>query len=89
MYEFRWNSWNLEHIAEHGVLPEEAEEVIRAARRPYPRREGDRKYRVRGQTGGGIYLQVIYVVDPDETLYVIHSRPLTDAEKRQLRRTMR
>jgi hypothetical protein len=26
--EFRWNAWNIEHIAEHGVTPEEAEAVV-------------------------------------------------------------
>ena len=27
--EFRWNEWNVEHIAIHGVEPEEAEWVVR------------------------------------------------------------
>ena len=85
-YEFRWNEWNLKHIAVHGVLPHEAEEVVRLARRPYPRREGKRKYRVRGQTIDGQYLQVFYVIGPDGMLYVIHARPMTENEKRQLRR---
>jgi len=26
--EFRWNEWNVEHIAEHGVTPDEAELVL-------------------------------------------------------------
>lgn len=34
-------------------------------------------------------IQVIYVVDPDDTLYVIHARPLTDREKRRFRRQSR
>jgi hypothetical protein len=25
--EFRWNDWNIEHIAGHGVSPDEAETV--------------------------------------------------------------
>jgi uncharacterized DUF497 family protein len=85
-YVFRWNEWNLEHIAEHGISVEEAEQVVRAPGRHYPRREGDRKYRVRGPTAFGYYLQVIYVVGSDNLLYVIHARPLTETEKRQLRR---
>jgi hypothetical protein len=32
-------------------------------------------------------MQVIYLVDPGgESLYVIHARPLTDQEKRNLRK---
>ena len=89
MYEFRWNAWNVEHIAEHGVSPAEAEHVVNGARAPYPRYEGEGKYSVRGQTWAGRYLQVIYIFDPEEVVYVIHARPLTDAEKRRLRRTRR
>ncbi len=85
-YKFRWNQWNDEHTAEHGVSREEAEEVVRSARPPYPRREANHKYRVRGQTNGGYYLQVIYLIEPDRRIYVIHARPLTDNEKHQYRR---
>ena len=34
--EFRWNEWNLDHVSKHGVTPDEAEYVVRNARRPYP-----------------------------------------------------
>jgi hypothetical protein len=42
--DFRWNEWNVEHIAKHGVQPDEAERVIRHAKRPYPRYHGDNKW---------------------------------------------
>ena len=85
--DFRWNDWNVEHIELHGVTPEEAEEVVRGAKRPYPRDIGDDKLLVRGQTEDGRYLQVIFVWDvPDEQAYVIHARPLTRREKHGLRR---
>jgi len=86
MRDFRWNDWNVSHIGEHGVRPIEAEEIILGARRPFPMQQGGGKWLVRGQSGNGKYLQVIYVVEDDETIYVIHSRPLTDREKRNLRR---
>ena len=35
------------------------------------------------------FLQVIFVVDPEETVYVIHARPLNEQEKRRLRRKQR
>ena len=62
--EFRWITWNLEHIAKHGVLPEEAEAVIRGAKQPYPQQIGDDKLLVIRRGRGGRLLQVIYVQDP-------------------------
>ena len=88
-YEFRWNAWNVSHIAAHGVSSAEAEQVVHSAARPYPRSIGDDKFAVRGQTRTGRHLQVIYVFDPDDAVFVIHARPLTDREKRQLRRSRR
>jgi uncharacterized DUF497 family protein len=88
-YEFRWNEWNLEHIAEHGVSPEEAEYVVEYPDARYPEQAGDDKYRVRGQSAGGRYLQVVYIFDPLDVVYVIHARDLTNREKRKLRRRRR
>ena len=85
---FRWNAWNREHIAVHGVFPEEAEYVVNHAATPYPEYLGDGKWRVRGQTSTGRYLQAIFVIE-DDGYYVIHARGLTEREKRQLRRTRR
>ena len=62
---FRWNEWNVEHIAEHGVLPEEAEWVVEHARRPYPELREESKWRVVGRGHGGRWLQVVFVFDPE------------------------
>ena len=86
---FRWNPWNEEHIGHHGVSPEEAEYVVERARPPYPEPVGAGKWRVRGQTATGRYLQVIFLFDPDGRAFVIHARGLNDSEKRQLRRRYR
>lgn len=85
---FRWNDWNRDHIAVHGVESDEAEYVINHAKRPYPEQVGQRKWRVRGQTAQGRYLQVIFVIE-DDLYYVVHARGLTENEKRQLRRRRR
>ena len=85
---FRWNDWNRDHIAVHGVLPEEAEYVINHASAPYPEKIGEGKWRVRGHTSSGRYLQVVFIIE-DELYYVIHARGLTEREKRQLRRRRR
>jgi uncharacterized DUF497 family protein len=86
MNPVRWNAWNEEHIDRHNVSREEAEQVIRQARRPFPRYQGDGRWLVRGQTASGFYLQVVFIYSPAEVIYVIHARPLTDNEKRQLGR---
>lgn len=86
MLEYRWNRWNVQHIAEHGIVPEDAEYVMNRARSPYPRYEGDGRYRAIGRRADGTYMQVVFVFDPPGVVYVIHARPLTDREKRAFRR---
>jgi uncharacterized protein len=87
--DFRWNDWNLDHIARHGVDPDEAELVICLAERPYPVDHGDDKWIVWGRGRGGRLMQVVFVLDDDGTVYVIHARPLNEREKRRWRRRRR
>lgn len=82
----RWNEWNIEHVARHGVTPEAAEEVVQAATTPYPRRIADDKPLVWGASQQGELLQVIFVLDEDGSIYVLHARPLTERERRGYRR---
>jgi uncharacterized protein len=86
--DFRWNEWNIEHIARHGVDPIEAEAIVRGAARPYPLHDKDEdKWLVRGRGRGGRPLQVVFVLDDDGTVFVIHARPLDKRkEKRRFRR---
>jgi uncharacterized DUF497 family protein len=91
---FRWIGWNRDKIARHGVSPAEAEHVVNRARRPYPKRAGDDKWIVIGSAAKGRQIQVVFLYDDDErsdedTIFVIHARPLTDAEKRRQRRRKR
>jgi len=88
-YEFRWIAWNIEKCERHGVDPAEAQEIVNGARAPYPRRIDRGKTLVRGQTASGRYLQVIYLLERNDVVFVIHARPLTETEKRQLRRNRR
>ena len=87
--EFRWNDWNTDKVEQHGVSPVEAEGVVGVAARPYPLYRGDGKHLVRGRGRGGRLLQVMFVVDDDGVLFVIHARPLTEREKRRHRRSQR
>jgi uncharacterized DUF497 family protein len=84
--QFRWIDWNRDHIAEHGVEMEEAEMVVRNAQPPFPEEIEDEKAIVKGRGIGGRFLQVIYLLDPDGTIFVIHARSLTEREKKQLRK---
>lgn len=84
--DFRWNSWNVEHVGNHDVEPAEAEEAVAGARSPFPLVQQDDRYLVWGRTNEGRFLQVVFVIDPDDTIYVIHARPLTDREKKRFRR---
>jgi uncharacterized DUF497 family protein len=86
---FRWNQWNIEHIAEHGVSPEEAEWVVEHAKPPYPQLREENKWRIIGRGHGGRWLQVVFIFDPVDTVYVIHARPLTQREKKRERRRTR
>jgi len=71
------------------VDPEQAEEVIRGARAPYPLVQDDEKFLVWGPTDDGQLLQVVFVIDDGGTIFVIHARPLTVAEKRRYQRRRR
>lgn len=84
--QFRWIEWNRDHIAEHGVDQVEAEMVVQNAKPPFPDEIEDDKFIVKGPGIGGRFLQVIYLLDPDHTIFVIHARALTEREKKQLRR---
>jgi len=86
---YRWNDWNIGHIADHGMSPAEAEFIVDHARPPYPQMIGEGKRLVMGQSPAGVYGQAIYVLDEDGTAYVIHCRPLTDRERRRFRRSRR
>jgi len=88
-HEFRWIEWNREKLAQHNVDPKEAEFVVDHPRRPYPMQVDDEKRLVWGQTSSGRYLQVVYLIDVEDTIFVIHARPLTDREKKRLRRRIR
>jgi uncharacterized protein len=84
--DFRWNDWNEEYLANHSVNPTEAEEVILGACAPFPLVQSDEKYLVWGPTEEGRLLQIVFVIDPDRSVFVIQDRPLTESEKKRYRR---
>jgi uncharacterized DUF497 family protein len=87
--DFRWVEWNVEHLDKHGVSPEEAEAAVSNAAAPFPLYRGDGRWLVWGRGAGGRYLQVVFVLDDEDTVFVIHARPLTQSEARRFRRRLR
>jgi uncharacterized DUF497 family protein len=80
---FWWDEINIEHIADHGVEPFEAEEVI--VNRPLILRAGEGKYLAYGQTDGGRFLVVVFASKEEQRLRVITARDMTQAEKSRFR----
>jgi uncharacterized DUF497 family protein len=88
-HEFRWIDWNRDQVAQHNVDPVEAEFVVDHAQPPYPLKADDEKRLVWGQTQAGRYLQIVYLIDRADSIFVIHARPLTEQEKKRFRRRRR
>lgn len=83
-FHFWWDEENVEHIADHGVEPFEAEEVIDDD--PLILKAGKERYTAYGQTDGGRYLLVVFAQKSENRLRVITARDLTAKEKKRLRR---
>jgi len=79
---FRWISWNLEHVTKHGCSVDEIEAAVRAAHRRFPRKIDRDKWLVIGRGAGGRFIEVIFLLDPDGTAFVIHALPLTTRRRR-------
>jgi uncharacterized DUF497 family protein len=86
-YHFWWDESNIEHIANHGVEPYEAEEVIDDD--PRILKAGKDRFAAYGQADSGRYLLVVFALKSEQRIRVITARDLTVAEKKRLRRRRR
>lgn len=84
---FWWDEVNIEHIADHGVEPYEAEEAI--DNRPFIVRAGEGKHIAYGQTDAGRYLVVVFALKSEQRVRVVTARDMTQAEKSKLRQKRR
>lgn len=83
--EIRWTERAEDHIAAHGVTPDEVEQVVNARPRlTLPGREGV-EY-VFGTSDAGRYLLVVLAESLDGRDYVATARDMTDSERRAFRR---
>lgn len=87
IHEFIWPEDRVDHIARHGVTPEEVEETCFG--QPLVQRaksQGENPvYYVLGQTEAGRYLFCVVIRFPDGRGYPVTARPMTDKEKRRYR----
>ena len=61
--EFEWDDANEEHIAAHGIQPDDVEEAIsdpRRIRKPARRVRGEARWGIVGSTEAGRVLSIIY-----------------------------
>ncbi|HZL26115.1 MAG TPA: BrnT family toxin [Acidobacteriaceae bacterium] len=74
---FDWNEANIAHIAEHGVTPQEAEEVITNSPLDidYAERNGEIRIRQVGETAARRYLVVISTLRSGKTRVVTSYPP--------------
>jgi len=88
IHELIWPQDRIDHIARHGVTPEEVEEVCFG--RPSVQRgksEGENPvYYVLGQTEAGRYLLCVIIQFPDGKGYPVTARLMTPKEKRRYRK---
>jgi len=87
--EFDWDDANIEHIALHGIEPEEAEEAAtdpqRIAAPAHRAQNGERRQGVTGKTEGGRILTVILTRRGD-LFRVVTAREANTTERSNYRR---
>jgi len=83
--ELQWDEHGEEHIARHGIGPDEVED---AAFEPAARffRVRDDRYAVLGRTAAGRYLFAVLQPVGGGVARVVTARPMTDKEKRRYAR---
>ncbi len=83
-----WDEYRIDHIALHGVEPDEVWEVC-ADRFLLGRQQGANRYRLYGQSESGRYLFVVIESRYGTVYKPITARDMTEAEKRAFRRLRR
>ncbi len=82
--EIAWSDSMLDHIARHGVDPEEVEDVVFGT--SFVTHGRERTYRFIGQTRGGRFLTVILARRGTSSFAVVTACGATDEERRSFRR---
>lgn len=83
-----WDNYRVEHIAQHGIEPNEVWEVCDDLFH-LAHRQGRNRYLVYGQTSAGRYLFVVLEHRQGTVFKPITARDMTNREKRNFRRKRR
>jgi len=85
-----WDDWNIEHVAQHNVTPEEVQRICYTGRslvrRAGTTRYGLWRYHVYGQSENGRYLFIVLDQEAEGTFYVVTARDMSPREKRLFRK---
>lgn len=83
-----WSEERVEHIAHHGVTPDEVEEVCFGHAFVHRgKTEGQNPvYYVLGLTDAGRYLFCVIIQFPDKKGYPVTARPMTFSERRRFQK---
>jgi uncharacterized protein len=87
IHAFVWPDDRIEHIARHGVTPEEVEQACfgRALVQRAKSQGENPVYYVLGRTDASRYLFCVVIRFPDGNGYPVTAREMTDKEKRRFR----
>src|SRR4051794_40419374 len=84
IHKLVWDAWNIAHIAEHDVIPEEAEEVCKD--KPQTEIANKGRIRVTGLTKNGRLLSVFLDSEPGEGVYYpVSARSASKKERGEYR----
>lgn len=84
--ELIWDGWNEDHIARHGITPNEVEEVALGPNSLTRRADrAQQRYAIVGRTHAGRLLVVIVDREGERSAYVITARPLSRREQRRFK----
>lgn len=85
--ELLWPADRIDHIARHGITPEEVEEVCFGKPRVLrAKSQGENPvYYVLGRTSAGRFLFCVVIQFPDGNGYPVTARDMTPNEKRRFR----
>jgi len=80
-----WDDYRIEHVARHGIEPDEVWEVCEDPLH-IAHKEGQNRYRLYGQTATGHYLFIVLEHVKGRVYKPITAREMTPAEKHNFKR---
>lgn len=88
MREIPWTEQSEDHIARHGVAPDDVEDVVFSRPRLVARGRENATL-IFGTTGAGRHLVVVLAESEDGRMHVVTARDMTDSERRTFARRAR